>query len=135
MIHRWDNRQVWADNGSKAPGARLARETGMRHPRAKTLVRRARNLPAMPATTQAYTAGELTGDHVDLLAACNQPATTTAFADAEDTLVEACRTPWFDNAVRTLAYWRQRVDPDGTTERAARLREGRHATIGTGMAR
>ena len=51
MIHRWDNRQIWADNGSKAPGARLARETGMRHPRAKTLVRRARNLPAMPATT------------------------------------------------------------------------------------
>ncbi len=34
--------------------------------------------------------------------------------------------------MRTLAYWRQRVDPDGTTERAARMREGRHASISTG---
>ena len=34
--------------------------------------------------------------------------------------------------MRALAYWRQRVDPDGTTERAARLREGRHASISTG---
>ena len=33
LIRRWDNRQVWADNGSKAAGARLARETHRRRKR------------------------------------------------------------------------------------------------------
>ena len=28
VVHRWDATLAWADNGSKAPGARLARETG-----------------------------------------------------------------------------------------------------------
>ena len=27
VVHRWDATLAWADNGSKAPGARLARET------------------------------------------------------------------------------------------------------------
>ena len=67
---------------------------------------------------------------------CSPPATNPTppprSPTPKTTLVEACRTPWFDNAVRTLAYWRQRVDPDGTTERAARMREGRHASICTG---
>ena len=29
VVHRWDATLAWADNGSKAPGARLARETGV----------------------------------------------------------------------------------------------------------
>ena len=33
LIGRWDSRQIWADNGSKAPGARLARETHRRRSR------------------------------------------------------------------------------------------------------
>ena len=34
----WDGRRLWASNGSKAPGARLARETRMPQPKAKRLV-------------------------------------------------------------------------------------------------
>ena len=49
LIGRWDRRQIWADNGSKAAGARLARETHQRRGDADRLVRRARDLGAMPA--------------------------------------------------------------------------------------
>jgi Domain of unknown function (DUF222)/HNH endonuclease len=132
LVRAWDNRQVWADNGSKSPAARLARETGMRRARATTLVRRGRQLAAMPATAAAYARGELSGDHVDVLAACTGDATVAAFAESEEVLVEACRTPWFENAVRTLEYWRQRVDPDGADALAAERFEHRHASISTG---
>jgi hypothetical protein len=54
LIARWDANQVWADDGSKAPGARLARETHMRRGDCNQLVRRARDLAAMPAMAKAY---------------------------------------------------------------------------------
>jgi len=60
LIVRWDGRQIWADNGSKAAGARLARETHRRRGDADRLVRRARDLAAMPHTEKAYAAGRST---------------------------------------------------------------------------
>ena len=41
LIASWDRRQLWADNGSKSPGARLARETHRRRGDCDRLVRRA----------------------------------------------------------------------------------------------
>ena len=35
LIRSWDNRQIWADNGSKAAAARLARETHRRRRRGR----------------------------------------------------------------------------------------------------
>ncbi len=71
LIRQWDVRKVWADNGSKAPGARLSRECRMRKSVADHLVHQARAIADMPATAAAFAAGELTGDHVDLLASAN----------------------------------------------------------------
>ena len=61
LIGRWDARQLWAADGSKAAGARLARETHRRRGDCDRLVRRARDLAAMPHTEAAYTAGEISG--------------------------------------------------------------------------
>ena len=72
LIRVWDNRQIWADNGSKAAGARLARETHRRRKEADRLVRRARDLVKMPHTEAAYQAGEIYGAHVDLVASCDR---------------------------------------------------------------
>ncbi len=47
-------------------------------------------------------------------------------------LVDACRTPWFADAVRVIDYWKQRANPDGADADAAWLREGRRASISTG---
>ncbi len=61
LIGRWDRRQVWADNGSKAAGARLARETHWRRGDCDRLVHRARDLVTMPHAEAAYGAGEICG--------------------------------------------------------------------------
>ena len=90
LIGVWDNRTLWADNGSKA---RLARDTHLRRGRADRLVTRSRTLDSMPATAQAYAAGEINGDHVDLIASCDREWRHAIFADHEATLVNICRTP------------------------------------------
>jgi len=132
IINRWDRRDIWADNGSKSPGARLARETRMRTSDAHRLVHRARALEAMPAATEAYTAGEITGAHVDLVARCNRTWRNTTFVESEAMLVDSCKTPWFDNAVRAIDYWKQLADRDTCDDDAEMDREGRHAAMATG---
>ena len=131
-IRQWDARRIWADNGSKAAGARLSRECRMRKVVADHLVHQARALDEMPATSEAFAAGELTGDHVDLLASASTSGREAAFARDEADLVEQCQTPWFSNAVRVVDYWKQRVDAESGEDEAERVRQGRHCSIGTG---
>ena len=128
-IARWDARMVWADNGSRSAGARLARETGRRQGGCGRLVTRARKLATMPVTAQAYASGEISGDHVDLVGECNRTWPDGDFADAETALVDACRTPWFADAVKVIEYWKQHANPDGADADADWLREGRTASI------
>src|SRR3954451_17642764 len=47
LLARWDARMVWADDGSKAAGARLARYTESCKRPAYGLLRRARRLTSM----------------------------------------------------------------------------------------
>jgi hypothetical protein len=126
LIARWDNRQVWADNGSKAAGARLARETHRRHGDADRLVRRSRDLATMPATEVAYQAGEICGAHVDLVGSCDRQWRNAAFVDAEEMLVDLCRTPFFGVAGRGIDYWKQQADLDAADRDADTVRESRH---------
>ncbi len=104
----------------------------MRKAAADHLVHQARALTAMPHTAAAFAAGEITADHVDLLASANTSTRAAAFASDEATLVEQCQTPWYANAVRVVAYWKHRVDAESTEDEAERLRQGRHAAISTG---
>jgi hypothetical protein len=112
VVHRWDTSMAWADNASKAPGARLARETHLPKPEANRLVRRGRALASMPVTADAYTAGEINGAHVDLIATCDRQWANTTFAESEQLLVDNCQTAWFDNAVRATRYWQMYADRD-----------------------
>ena len=95
LIGRWDSRQVWADDGSKAAGARLARETHWRRGDCDRLVARARDLTNMPHTEAANAAGELCGRHVDLIASCDREWRNAEFTESEELLVNLCRTPYF----------------------------------------
>ena len=101
LIGRWDRRQVWADDGSKAAGARLARET---HWRRGDCDRSRRTGPAisstMPHTEAAYAAGEICGRHVDLIASCDREWRNAEFTESEEFLVNLCRTPFFTVAHR-----------------------------------
>jgi hypothetical protein len=112
VVHRWDATSAWADNGSKAPAARYSRETGVPTGDAKGLVRRGRALTSMPLTADAYTAGELNGAHVDLIASCDRAWLNDTFADSEQKLVNFCRTNVFGEAADQVRMWQITADRD-----------------------
>ena len=66
------------------------------------------------------------------MASANGSGRDAAFAGDEAELVERCKTPWYSNAVRAIDYWKLRVDAERGEDEAERVRQGRHATIGTG---
>jgi hypothetical protein len=123
---------LWAVDGSKAAGARLARETHLRRGECDRLVRRGRDLAAMPAAARAYSAGELHGAHVDLVASCDREWRHAAFADSEALLVDLCRTPYFAVAHAAIDYWKQCADRDAADRDAECVRAGRHLCASVG---
>jgi hypothetical protein len=83
-------------------------------------------LRTMPATAAALRAGEISPDHVDLLARANQPWRDDSFADHEESLVEQCKVLRFHDARRMVDYWCARADAVAAEERASRQREAAH---------
>ena len=128
-ISSWDQRMVWADNGARSPAARLANETSTSTSSAGSEVRRARQLRSMPSTATALAAGELSPDHVDLLAKANRPWRDASFADHEETLVEQCKVLRFSDARKMVDYWCVRADADAAEDRAERHRSSAHLNV------
>ena len=122
---------MWAADGSKAAAARLARATHLRRGDADRLVHRARDLDKMPATAAAYAAGEINGAHVDLVASCNRQWRNAEFTDAEELLVNVCRTPFFQVAHRGIEYWKQCADRDAADRDADTVHQSRHLSAST----
>jgi hypothetical protein len=110
LAAEWTNRGIWAEDGSRAAGARLARETRLRKPAAYAIVKRAAALEAMPLVAAALAAGQLCVDHVGLLAELNTAARREHFERDESRLVGFCvELPWWA-AAKALRYWADRVD-------------------------
>ncbi len=130
-ISAWDARIVWADDGSRTPAARLAREASLSVRSAKTEVRRARALRSMPHTAAAVSNGSLSTDHVDLLARANTGSRTDWFTNHEQTLVEQCQVLRYADCYRMVEYWRQRADAEATADEAQRLHESRGCSAAT----
>jgi hypothetical protein len=112
VVHRWDATLAWADNGSKAPGSRLARETRLPKGDAQRLVRRGRALRSMPLSTAAYQSGEINGAHVDLLASCDRTWVNADFADSEAKLVGHCRDDVYAAAAEEVRMWQLYAERD-----------------------
>src|SRR3954469_18653149 len=91
LLARWDARCVWADDGSKSAGARLARETESCKAGAYRRVKRARRLTAMPFVAAGFEDGSLSADVVDLLVRVNVPRRAELFGRDEELLVRECR--------------------------------------------
>ncbi len=119
VVGAWDARKVWALNGSKSPAARLARETRCSPGSAHATVRRARRLRSMPHTADAFAAGDLPVDQVDLLCRANQPRVSHEFAESEEHLVRSATRLGYSDLLRVVRYWQQHADPDGADDRAA----------------
>lgn len=126
-VARWDRLRVWGDDGSLTAAWRLSVETHTSKATARCVLRRSKQLQEMPATAAAVADGSLSPDHVDLLARANRSHRRERFAQDEDTLVSACKPLLFDDAIRAVAYWRNRSDADGSGDGEATKRRDRAA--------
>jgi hypothetical protein len=131
----WVARGAWADDGSKAPWARLSREMAMSPTAAKVEVRRAEKLRMMPVTAAAFAEGKLTVDQVDVLCAAYQKPIVAVFERDETLLVDGLLGLRLPDAGRFVDYWieqaftevdeeRSRPDPAGRRWRAVRTFDG-----------
>ena len=134
FVGPWDANGSWADDGSRTPAARLARDTGVSHGSAKGLLCRARALRTMPATRNAFQAGELSTDRVDVLVGANAPARAALFAESEnDRVADAMNLESFKDFVRVTRYWCDAADAASDNgdpeEQANRQHTNRHLDV------
>ncbi len=128
LISAWAARGVWSDDGSRSSAHRLSREASTSVNSAKVEVRRARALRTMPHTFAALSDGDLSPDHVDLLARANDSGRCVQFSEHEELLVRLCKPLRYAEAVKTVDYWRQRADAAASEDEAHRRDAGRRAT-------
>jgi hypothetical protein len=105
-------RGIWAEDGSRHPSARLARETRSRKASAYRVIRRGQALAEMPATAEALTVGRINIDHVELLATANTSKRRERFLEDESMLVGFCEHLHFWDAEVAIDYWKLRVDAE-----------------------
>ena len=103
---------MWQSDGSRAPWARLSRTAGVAGGTAKAIVRRGPALVAMPLTAEAFAAGTIGTDHVDLLARAAGEGRHHLFARDEAVLVAQCEELTYGQATKAIQYWCQRADAE-----------------------
>jgi len=126
-VARWDKLRVWGDDGSLSAASRLSVEAHTSKTAARCTLRRSKQLQEMPATAAAVAEGSLSPEHVDLLGRANRSHRRERFAQDEETLVAACKPLLFDDAIRAVAYWRNRADADGSGDATATKQRDRAA--------
>ena len=128
-VAAFDASGAWSLAGARSATAWLRAEARLSRKDASGQVRRGRALRRLPEAAAAWRAGAITGDHVDLLAPLCSGTTEEALVRDEPVLVAEARTLTHDQFVRTLAYWRQLADPDGTDQDAEAGTAGRDAYL------
>ena len=128
LVGVWERRRLWAADGSRSAGHRLAREASMSVKAAKREVSRATALRSMPRTTAAVAAGELSPEHIDLLADANSGTRAALFESHEPTLVEQAKLLRFADCYKMIEYWKQRADAAATEDEDDRRHEARTAS-------
>ena len=120
----FDASRDWELDGSRSASAWLATRCSLPRQTARRRVSLGRKLRHLPVCEEAWLEGDVTGSHVAAIAAIRRTDTEAALARDEKLLVDNARNLRFEAFVRTLAYWEQLADPDGSDEREA-ARTGR----------
>jgi hypothetical protein len=108
---RWEASGVWRSDGSRAPWARLSRTASLSGGSAKQVLRHGRAVASMPATTEAWAAGHIGADHVELLASA-AGGRGDLYSRDETLLVSQCQELTFGQALKVVRYWCQRADAE-----------------------
>lgn len=128
-VGAFDVSERWAPDGARNAAMWLATRCRLPKAEARRRVRRGRQLGRLPACAEAWAAGEITGAHLDTVAAVRRPVTEAALERDEALLVDQARTLRYDSFVRAVAYWEQLADPDGTEEEAEARRTRRQVYL------
>jgi hypothetical protein len=121
----WDARQIWSDDGSKSPAARLAREANWSKAAASTAIRRARALRRLPVTAAAVTAGTMGAEFVDLVDHASKVELTVPFSVCEPAIVDGCIRTGYAESKDAINRWVDAADPESAEERARKRFERR----------
>jgi len=127
FLAEWESRRTWADDGSKSPRCRMARDCGSDKRSAGRSLKRARKLRDMPVVAAAFAEGRLSADMVDLLVNSHTVPVSALFARDEEMLVKELEWMRYDEALRYLERWRQVADHEADVKRRERHTADRHA--------
>ncbi|MGH9113033.1 MAG: DUF222 domain-containing protein [Acidimicrobiales bacterium] len=128
-----DSRGGWADDGSRSCGAWLARRCRLPVAQARAVVRLGRRLRAMPATGEAFAAGDITARHAGVLGSLNTGRTAELFTRDEAELVDDARCLSWPEFCVAIEYWRQHADPDGVERDATHDEALRRVHLSPGL--
>jgi hypothetical protein len=119
-VGRLDVQRAWEGSGARSAGTFVSWQCGMSRGRASSALSCARALRVLPGTHAAFLAGDLTIEHVRLLARA-QTANPEAFAADEAKLVRLAGEMLFRRYEVGIRYWIDANSPDDT-EAAAKKR-------------
>jgi hypothetical protein len=118
----FDASEDWAVDGARNASGWLATRCRIPRREARHLIRRGRALRHLPACAEAWSKGEVSGAHLDVLAGVRREATSELLERDEAMLVGNACSLTFESFVRTVAYWDQHADPDGSEDKAEKRR-------------
>ncbi len=98
----------------------LKSECRLSNKQAALQVKRGRHLRRLPQTTEAFAAGQLNGDQVDVLIAADKDRTHEALIDQERDLVDQGTRLSHHQFVQYMNYWLHRADREGAEDQAER---------------
>jgi len=128
----WEWRRVWARDGSRSAAAHLAHRANVSRTTASCDITRGRRLRHMPLTDDAFTAGEIEVDRVDVLGRANTAELRVLFLRDEQILLEAARTCAWDDFTRVVHIWKdQSEDEIGHNPVRRRWRDRRLSIVST----
>jgi len=120
---------AWVASGAVSAKAWLVHRCHLAPAEAGRFLRWGRALRHLPLVDAAFSAGSITGDHVELLVGLDHGATKDALHRQEQLLVDLALAQAYKPFKRELAYWRNHHDPDGTTEEAEERRNRRDVQL------
>ncbi len=115
-VAAFDVEREWQADGAQTAAQWVATECRLPRGVARRRLALGRRLRRLPACQQAWLDGDVTADHVRVIAGAQRPATVAVFDRDEAMLVDSARRLRFEAFCRAVAYWDQLADPDGADD-------------------
>ena len=116
--NEFDTWGEWCGSGCRTPADWVSIEARVPQKDASRLIKRGRALSQLPECAAAWARGEINAAHLDRLLRARNRRTNDALIHDQKMLVDLAKTLPFPDFCRSVDYWEQLADPDGTEEAA-----------------